>query len=154
VTTAPIEPPSRTKTGSLPNANFIELRTASASGPVVMPLYGSRRPSRRTFTSGFFFFTNAVTSFVILAPVWFGTRRQETFTSARGGITVLTPGPVYPPTQPWISNVGIAQMRFMTSSASFVRIDLNMWSFLNPATVKPDLRKSSSSAFVGGTTSL
>ena len=39
--TAPIEPPSRTKTGSLPKANFIALRTASASGPVVGALYGS-----------------------------------------------------------------------------------------------------------------
>src|ERR1035438_2082427 len=84
--------------GSLPNANFIELLTASARGPVVMPRYGSRRPSRWTFTSGFFFLTNAVTSFVILAPVWFGTRRQETFTSARGGGMVFTPGAVAAPT--------------------------------------------------------
>ena len=45
-------------------------------------------------------------------------------------------------------------MRFMTSSTSFVRIDLNRWSFLKPATVKPDFLKSSSSVFVGGTTSL
>ena len=58
------------------------------------PWYGSRRPSRTTFTSLFFFFTKSVTSFAIFAPVWFGTRRQETFTSARGGMTVLTPGPV------------------------------------------------------------
>ena len=34
-TTAPIEPPSRTNTGSRPNAKFIASFTASARGPVV-----------------------------------------------------------------------------------------------------------------------
>ena len=90
--TAPIEPPSRTKTGVRPKAKSTEVRTASASGPVVIPWYGSSRFSRRTTTSGFFDLTNFVTSFAIFAPLCFGTRRHETLISARGGMIVLIAG--------------------------------------------------------------
>ena len=60
-----MEPPSRTKTGSRPKANFIELRTASASGPVVGALYGSIAASATIFTSGLRCFTKSRTSFMI-----------------------------------------------------------------------------------------
>ena len=36
--TAPIVPPSRTKTGSLPKANLMERFAASTQGPLVIPL--------------------------------------------------------------------------------------------------------------------
>ena len=54
-----------------------------------------------------------------------GTRRQETIAVARGGTTVLTPGPWYPPAMPCTSNVGWHQIRFIASTGSLVRIDLN-----------------------------
>ncbi len=83
----------------------------------------------------------------------FGTRRTEAFSSARGGTIVFTPGPVYPPTMPWISKVGRAQRRFMRSRGSVLRSDLNPWSFTNPATLNPDFRKSASSRRESGSTS-
>ena len=67
--TAPIEPPSRTNTGSRPKANFIALRTASASGPVVGALYGIIDDSSTIFTSGLCFFTKSRMSF----PIFFGS---------------------------------------------------------------------------------
>ena len=60
---------------------------------------------------------------------------------------------MYPPVIPWTSNVGSAQIRFITSIASLVRSFLKRWSFLNPATVKPERANSPSSFFVTGMTS-
>ena len=91
---APMEPPSRTNTGSRPNENFIASLIASASGPAVGALYGHIWFSISIFTSGLRCFTNSRTSFWIRFGSCFGTRRQEIFTSARGAMTVLMPGPV------------------------------------------------------------
>ena len=55
---------------------------------------------------------------------------------------------------PWTSKVGIIQIRFMTSSASLTRSERKRWSLLKSLTVKPHFFRSSSSFFVGGTTSV
>ena len=70
------------------------LRTASASGPVVGALYGSMAVSDSMRTSRLCSFTKSRMSFMIFLGFWFCTRRHDTFTAARGGTTVLIPGPV------------------------------------------------------------
>src|SRR2546427_4415119 len=66
-----------------------------------------------------------------------------TFASARGGMEVLTPGPVYPPTKPCTSNVGSAHRRFMTSRRSRTRNFVNWCAAAKGFTWKPDLDRKS-----------
>src|SRR5438046_10053154 len=84
-TTAPIEPPSRTNTGSRPNANFTASRTASASGPVVGALYGHMMASLAIFTYGLWAATKSFSRRRLLRGTWFGTRGEGTITQRRCG---------------------------------------------------------------------
>src|SRR4030095_7569665 len=94
VTTAPIDPPSRTNAGSLPKAERIASRAASAWAPVCGPRYGLKNDSGINWTSGFLSFMKFRTNFKTFWGFWFGTNRMLTFASAQYGIAVFTPGPV------------------------------------------------------------
>ena len=121
--TAPIEPPSRVNTSSLPKPTRYASRTSSASAPLLTPLYGSSPASTCTSTSGKRSAINARMRSNVAGQVMFGTSQHDTFTSALGAIDVLTPGATYPPTTLCTSNVGSAHSRRMTSSGSVERID-------------------------------
>jgi hypothetical protein len=153
VTTAPIVPPSRTKASSFPKAKRIAPRTASATGPVVGPRKGKAPPSATTFTSGFSRRTWARIRREMRSGRWSGTSRQETFTSARPGTIDLRPGPEYPPTMPWTSKVGRAQMRSSTSARLVVRMRRSPLSRRYCATENPERTKSCFSARESGRTS-
>jgi len=120
--TAPIVPPSRTNTGpsegELQGSPGPPRPTAAREALVGRGGGATLDPDVR-----FFFFTNAFTSLTTFSPFMSGTRRTEALSSARGGTIVFTPGPCTRH-EPCTSKVGIAQIRFITSSGSFARIDL------------------------------